>query len=110
MLGQLKTLLLEKMEATLEGDIDLFTIDRLRTDAREVEDLIVQTEEDLKKQIQRVEEKRRELIAAKQAEEALGILKQKMIETYNSEQAQIEARVQDDLYISRAFRGQAQGA
>jgi len=109
MLGNLKTILMGKMEATLEGEIDLFTVDHLRMDVREVSTLMAQAEEELKKQVQMVEEKRRELITARQAEEVLGILKSKMIETYNSEQAQIEARNQDDLYIARGFRGQTQG-
>ncbi len=109
-LRDLKTGLMQKLETMLEGDLDLFSVDHLRSDVQEVGNYIVRAEEELKKLVQQVEGKRRELVAAKQAEEVLGILKSKLIETYNSEQAQQEARLQDDIYIAQAFRGQAQGA
>ncbi len=109
-LRELKTGLMQKLETMLEGDLDLFSVDHLRSDVQEVGNYIARAEEELKKLVQQVEGKRRELVAAKQAEEVLGILKSKLIETYNSEQAQQEARLQDDIYIAQAFRGQAQGA
>jgi flagellar biosynthesis chaperone FliJ len=57
-----------------------------------------------------VEDKRAELVAAKQSEETLEILKRKRHEVYLAEQLQIESRAQDDIYIAQAFRNQQQGA
>ena len=65
---------------------------------------------ELKKQAKEIEEKRTYLVQAKQSEETLEILKRKRHEIYTAEQIQIEAQVQDDIYIARAFRNQQQGA
>jgi flagellar biosynthesis chaperone FliJ len=54
--------------------------------------------------------KRKELIAARQDEETLQILKRKRIEIYNQEQAMIEARQQDEIYIAQAYRQRMLGA
>jgi flagellar biosynthesis chaperone FliJ len=65
---------------------------------------------ELAQQKQAVEDKRAELVAAKQSEETLEILKRKRHEVYLAEQLQIESRAQDDIYIAQAFRNQQQGA
>ena len=109
-LQNLQTALLVKFEQILQGEIDLFSIDHLRMDVLDVDHLVEDAAKELVCAKQRVEDKRRELINARQGEEVLGILKKKLIDTYNQEQAQIEARLQDDIYIARAFREQVQGA
>jgi flagellar biosynthesis chaperone FliJ len=65
---------------------------------------------EFKKQSRLIEDKRTELIQAKQSEETLEILKRKRHEVYAAEQIQIEAQAQDEIYIARAFRNQQQGA
>ena len=65
---------------------------------------------EMKKQTVEIENKRSQLVQAKQSEETLEILKRRRHEVYTAEQLQIEAQVQDDIYIARAFRNQQQGA
>jgi flagellar biosynthesis chaperone FliJ len=64
---------------------------------------------ELARQKQAAEDKQAELIAARQSEETLEILKRKRYEVYQAEQLQIESRAQDDIYIAQAFRNQRQG-
>lgn len=105
-LNAYRRLLMEKLSHLMEGDLDLFTVEHLRLDIRETSDLITLTEDELARVERMVEAKRDELVLAKQKEEALGILKKKRAEVYESEQAQMEARAQDDIYISLAYRSQ----
>ena len=105
-LNAYRGLLMEKLAHLMEGDLDLFTVEHLRLDIRETSDLITFTEDELARVERMVEAKRDELVLAKQKEEALGILKKKRAEVYESEQAQIESRAQDDIYISLAYRSQ----
>jgi flagellar biosynthesis chaperone FliJ len=51
-----------------------------------------------------VQAKQQELVAARQEEEVLVILKDKEVERYQAEQAQQENRLQDDIYIAQAHR------
>lgn len=102
--------LLDALTAMMQGEVDLFTVAHLQQNSLEAEKLIVEARKEIDRLSGLVDEKRKELVAAKQAEEALGILKNKMIEAYNNEQTQKEAHMQDEIYIARAFRGQMQGA
>jgi flagellar biosynthesis chaperone FliJ len=56
-----------------------------------------------------IRQKRNELVAAKQDEEVLEILKRKGIESYNAEVTLQESRTQDDIYIAQAFRQRQEG-
>ncbi|NMC11361.1 MAG: flagellar export protein FliJ [Chloroflexi bacterium] len=87
-----------------QGDIDLFLISRLRSSLNNVNERIIQQEAYLVELEYQVQEKRKEVISAKQDDEALQTLKDREIERYMAEQAQKENRLQDDIYISRAFR------
>jgi len=69
-----------------------------------VNERIIQQEAYLVELDYQVQEKRNEVISAKQDDEALQTLKDREIERYQAEQAQKENRLQDDIYISRAFR------
>lgn len=102
--------LLDALTTMMQGEVDLFTVAHLQQNSLEAEKLIVEARKEIDRLSGLVDEKRKELVAAKQAEEALGILKNKMIEAYNNEQTQKEAHMQDEIYIARAFRGQMQGA
>jgi flagellar export protein FliJ len=107
---QLRASLMEKLKFILQDDLDLFKVDCTRADIRLTGDLIKQTEVVRANLIQAVAAKRGLLVAARQAEEALNILKNKMIDEYNQEQAMRESRAQDEIYIARAYRDQTAGA
>ncbi len=87
-----------------QGEIDLFLVSRLRSSLNNVNERITQQETYLVELNFQVQEKRQEVISAKQDDEALQTLKDREIERYMAEQAQKENRLQDDIYISRAFR------
>lgn len=87
-----------------EGEIDLFLVSRLRSSLNNVNERITQHETYLIELNVQVQEKRREVITAKQDDEALQTLKNHEMDRYLVEQAQKENRLQDDIYISRAFR------
>ncbi len=102
--------LVEQLSDAQSDEIDLVKIGLLRLNILQVNAYIESVTLELARQNQEIKDKRAELIAAKQSEETLEILKRKRYETYLAEQVQIEARAQDDIYIARAFRNQQQGA
>ena len=102
--------LLEQLSGAQSGEIDLVKIGLLRLNILQVNAYIESVTLELARQNQEIKEKRSDLVAAKQSEETLEILKRKRYETYLAEQVQIEARAQDDIYIAQAFRNQQQGA
>lgn len=109
-LEQYQNSLLNELSAAQTGEIDLVKINLLRLNALQINKHIEIVALELKKQARAIEEKRTELIQAKQSEETLEILKRKRHEVYTAEQVQIEAHAQDDIYIAQAFRNQQQGA
>ena len=102
--------LLEELRLAQSGEIDLVKINLLRLNILQVNAYIESLTLELARQKQAVEDKRAELVTAKQSEETLEILKRKRHEVYVAEQLQIESRAQDDIYIAQAFRNQQQGA
>lgn len=102
--------LLEQLNTAQSGDVDLLKSSWIRLNIVQVNAYIENTILQLMSFHKQVEDKRNELVKAKQSEETLDILKRKRHEVYLAEQAEIEARIQDDIYIARAFRNQQQGA
>jgi flagellar export protein FliJ len=96
--------LMVKLEAAQTGDLDLFNLRMLHENILSVDHLIIAAREKLVRIVTAVEKKQAELIKARQNEETLATLKNKRLEIYNAELAQYEAHVQDDIYISQAFR------
>ena len=96
--------LMDKLAAAQTGDLALFNLRILHENILSVDNLIKAAREKLFKIITAVENKQAELIKARQNEETLETLKNKRLEIYNAELAQYEAHVQDDIYISQAFR------
>ncbi len=96
--------LMQKLTLEQAGEMDLFAISLLRSNILAVDYQIVAVKEKLRAAALAVEVKRQELIQARQKEETLATLKNKRIEVYQTEMAQHEARAQDDIYISQAFR------
>jgi flagellar export protein FliJ len=96
--------LMRKLAGEQMGEMDLFTVSILHSNILTVDYQIGVVKKKLSQAVADVEAKRQELIEARQKEETLETLKNKRIQIYNAELAQSEARVQDDIYISQAFR------
>lgn len=109
-LGQYLDGLLNQLSTAQTGDIDLHKLNLLRLNILQLTKHIETVNLQLKKQTKDIEDKRSQLVQAKQSEETLEILKRKRNEVYAAEQLQIESQAQDDIYIARAFRNQQQGA
>ena len=86
------------------GDLDLFKIDHLRQDAHSTKERLDQIKQALLTLAERVENKRLEIVTARQAEESLKILKEKENVRWQAEQVLVESRQQDNVYIAQAFR------
>ena len=96
--------LMVKLAAAQTGDLDLFNLKMIHENILSVDRQIGLAREKLAKIASAVDSKQAELIKARQNEETLETLKNKRLEIYNAELAQYEAHVQDDIYISQAFR------
>ena len=101
---ELQSDLMVKLAAAQTGELDLFHLRMLQENILSIDNLITSAREKLFKIITAVENKQAEVIKARQNEETLATLKNKRLEIYNAELAQYEAHVQDDIYISQAFR------
>jgi flagellar export protein FliJ len=101
--------LLEEMGKQQVGDVDLFMLSRLRSNLQMVNQRIAEQEARLAELARQIGEKQEEIVLAKQDAEALYKLKEHEIERYRKEEVQRENRLQDDIYIARAFR-QSNGA
>ena len=86
-----------------QGELDLVAVNLVRYNILQGDDRIRTAKRELAAHQRLVEEKRRELVGAKQSEETLRILKQKGIEAFNAEMQLKEASAQDDIYIARAY-------
>jgi flagellar export protein FliJ len=102
--------LLDQLSEAQTGEIDLVKLKLLFLNTLQIGKNIETVTLELKKQELAIEEKRAELIHARQSEETLEILKRKRYEVYVAEQAQIEAQTLDDIYIARSFHNQQHGA
>ncbi len=109
-LVQYQESLLNQLGAAQTGEIDMVNLNLLRLNVIQLNKHIESVLLKLKKQAMEIDNKRFQLVEAKQSEETLEILKRKRHEVYMAEQVHIEAQAQDDIYIARAFRNQQQGA
>lgn len=100
--------LMDQITGAMSNNINLFTLSFLRMNCQAVSDQIPLAMNNLEIARQHVEDKRIELVKARQDEETLNILKQKGIDRWNTNQLRIEMGIQDDIYISRAFRQKGQ--
>jgi flagellar export protein FliJ len=104
-----KNELMVKLEEAQTGEIDLFAISSLRSNILTTDKRIEAALDEQDRLEQAIRQKQQELVAAKQDEEVLQILKRKGIESYNAEVALKESRTQDDIYIAQAFRQRHEG-
>jgi flagellar export protein FliJ len=93
-----------RLAAAQTGELDLFNLKMIYENILSIDHQIKAARAKLAKINEAVAIKQAELIKARQNEETLETLKNKRMEVYNAELAQYEASVQDDIYISQAFR------
>jgi flagellar export protein FliJ len=98
----------DQLTARQQGELDLMMISQLRSNLTAVNDRIAQQQLQLKELERQVQEKRQDVILARQDEEALNTLKKKEDEQRKINQDQQENRQQDDVYIAQAFRRSTQ--
>jgi flagellar export protein FliJ len=99
--------LFEALRRTQAGALDLGAIGHLRQSLKGLERRIEQQEASLAELLLQIEQRRLELVEAKQQEETLATLKAREIERYQAVLAQQENRLRDDIYIARAFQQRA---
>lgn len=96
--------LFEMINNQKQGDLDLEHLNRLHGNIRMVERQIERQQQRIEELADLAEAKRLEVVKARQDEEALHILKRKEQERTQAKLDQQETRMQDDIYISQAFR------
>lgn len=101
--------LFQRLEKEMGGEMDLFAIQYLRFDLKQALNRIEELALEIQDVNRLIEWKRQEIVAARQAEETLEILKEKERVRFVEEQDRRDARFQDDLYIAQAFRQREAG-
>jgi flagellar export protein FliJ len=96
--------LFEELHANQVGEVNLVKVGQLRANLNRLRAQILKQQADLKALEQQIQSKRSEMVSARQDEEVLAILKDKEKDRYQTEQAQQEMRLQDDIYIAQAYR------
>ena len=96
--------LFAELERQQQGVIDFDANRQTRINLRVIEERIQEQIELVRTLERKVAEKQAEVISARQDEETLATLKRKELERYQLEQAARENRLQDDIYIARAYR------
>jgi flagellar export protein FliJ len=92
------------LQERMSGEIDLFSINHLRSNINQVSEGISTVEQLIEDLAQQVESKRLQLVEAKKEEESLKILKNKEYERFLEGEKEKEKRFVDDVYISQGFR------
>ena len=100
---------LEAMKLLMQGEVDIFQLDLLRSSVRNIDEYTKKVEVEITETQKKITQVRASLVQAKQDEETLEILKEKEIEKYKSELKRIENNQQDDIYISLAYKNNRQG-
>jgi flagellar export protein FliJ len=103
-LRESQTALFKELHSQQAGEMDLFKVGQLRANLDTVRDRLMRQRALLDALAGQIQAKRGEVVAARQAEEALAILKNRELERSRVEQAQQELRLQDDIYIAQAYR------
>ena len=102
--------LFENLRQKQVGDLDLAEIDNLRLNLKVVAVRIEQQVAALAVLEQKTEAQRQLVVAARQDEETLNILKEKEAVRFHAEELKQENRLRDDIYISQAHRRSVSGS
>jgi flagellar FliJ protein len=92
---------LDELKHLQTGELDLQAIHQVKSNIEVVEDTIEKRMQDLYQIEILIEEKRKELLSAKQDEAVMDKLKEKEIEKYDLKIQEYEKRQQDDIYTSK---------
>ena len=102
--------LFDKLRHKQVGDLDLAELDNLRLNLKIVETRIEQQIATLAALAQQIEAQRQLVVAARQDEETLNILKEKEEARFRAEALRQENRLREDIYIAQAHRRAASGS
>ncbi|MBN1267445.1 MAG: flagellar export protein FliJ [Anaerolineales bacterium] len=94
---------LEEIRIVQEGDLDIQRIRQLYNGLRNLQKMIDNQKIILTEMMQRIEEKRKKIVNARQDEETLEILKDKEEERILVEENRKENALRDDIYIAQAY-------
>lgn len=92
---------MDELKHLQTGELDLVAIRQVRSNIDVLEETIEKRMQDLYQMELLIEEKRKELLAAKQDEAVMDNLKEKEIEKYDLKIQAYEKRQQDDIYTSK---------
>ncbi len=110
MLLSMKDRNLKEMYLRMQGEINIFQLDILRSNISAIDTRTKQIQRDIEETQKKISQIQKNLVAAKQEEETLEILKEKQIERFKEEVKRIENKQQDDVYISLAYKNRQQEA
>ena len=99
-----KDSLMSRLHDQMSGDMDLFVVAHIRANINQYIQAIETCHIALANLQVEIENKRRQLVAARQAEETLDILKRKEIKRYKDLEVIHENKEQDDIYIARNYQ------
>lgn len=102
--------LFENLRQKQLGHLDLAEISNLRLNLKVVEVRIEQQVMVLAELAQKIRQQRQLVVAAKQDEETLNILKQKEEARFHAEELKQENRLRDDIYIAQAHQRAMSGS
>jgi|WetSurMetagenome_2_1015567.scaffolds.fasta_scaffold1014374_1 flagellar export protein FliJ len=102
--------LFEKLRHKQMGPLDLTELDNLRLNLKIVETRIEQQLATLAALAQQIVAQRQLVVAARQDEETLNILKEKEEARFRAEEVKHENRLREDIYISQAHRRASSGS
>jgi flagellar export protein FliJ len=105
-----QTDLFEKLRHKQVGDLDLAELDNLRLNLKIVEARIGQQVAMVAALAQQIEAQRLLVVAARQDEETLNVLKEKEVARFRAEELKQENRLREDIYISQAHRRAVSGS
>ena len=96
-LYETRTDLLEKLFLEQQGEMDLFNLSMLRANIVATDERIQLVMKNIAEQELKIDQKRQEIVLAKQDEETLEILKDKQRVAFEKEMAEKEAKQQDGI-------------
>ena len=102
--------LFEKLRHKQVGDLDLTELESLRLNLKFVEARIEQQKAAIVALAKQIEAQRLLVVAARQDEETLNVLKEKEDARYRAETLKQENRLREDIYISQAHRRSVSGS
>lgn len=99
-----KEQILVDMKDIQKGKIDMNHLNQMKDNVKFLKNRIAEQHEALEELCKEIDAKRKELTEAKQDEEVLVKLKEKMISDFEEKVKKADDALQDDIYIAQAFQ------